>query len=158
MSDSLVKRINANFRVQVGIYQQMEQESRLQLEALQGGYDHFQIGSILDRRRQLLAKLDCLAQDNRHLQKEFLQAHGLKEFSLGQLKPVLPDGEWAILEQLITELGQVLGSITTMDGQSQGLMALREGSGTGKKAAPVGNQQARQAYKKAVQQKKETPG
>jgi hypothetical protein len=153
-SDGLVKRIKANFSLQLGLCREMEAESRRQLEVLQGSGGGSDISAILEKRRLLMARLDGMAGDNRAMQKQFIDCCGVAEFTLSGIKSCLSIEDWSDLKELITEIGEVLRGITAADDHSQALMARREGSGAGEKTVPVGHQQARQAYEKARGQKK----
>lgn len=156
-SDGLVNKIESNFQLQLALYREMQQESRNQLEALQNSSPSLDIGVILERRHELLSRLDKLAMTNRQMQQQLLEQLGLKEFNLTVLQSCLPSAEWSLLKDLITQLAQVLREITASDNQSQGLMSLRQTGAAAKKTAPVDYNQAHQAYRQAQLQNKEKP-
>lgn len=155
--DGLVNRIISNFQIQLALYREMQQESRNQLETLQSSSASLDMGAILERRHRLLSRLDNLAIANRQLQQQFLEHSGLEEFNLSGLQSCLAEKEWSVLNEIITQLAQMLREITACDKQSQGLMTLRGAGAAAKKTAPVDHNQARQAYRRAQRQNMDKP-
>jgi flagellar biosynthesis/type III secretory pathway chaperone len=154
VGNRLIDEIIANFGLQYELCQNMEQESRQQLESLQMGTGRAEINPILDRRRLLLLKLDQLCQDNRKLQQELSRELGLEEFNLTRLKPCLAAEEWAVLAKLINQLSLVLRRITDTDARSQQLMSLGQAAAP-QKAGPINQNQALRAYQEVIRQNKE---
>lgn len=153
MNENL-KEIIENFNCQLEFYKSMTDFSRQQLSLLEKE-DEMQppgdINDILTRRQDLLSDISQLNEKNKVFQEQLKQELGIDTFVLSHLEKKIDEDEFAELKKIITELGKELLLINENDEKSQSLM--KKGFSSGGREKKASNQQASNAYKKAMEQK-----
>lgn len=151
----LIGEIAANFQLQQELYLTIADLSAQQLALLKKDEwlnESDALNDLLDKRKNIVKQIDQLNSHNKLLQAEVERQLGVSEFVLSKLKPKLKEEQYALLSQIVVGLGDLLADITNMDEQSQ--LLIKRKTGISKTSIHSSSQQAKNAYKDAMQQTK----
>ncbi len=151
----LIQDIIEKYSLQLTLYQQMvvlslEQTALLESESPINSSIHLK--ELIQQRQELMNEISMINEKARGLQVQISQALNVKAFNFTELKPRIKTDEFQALQQALAQIAEILKVISQNDLKNQTLM--RQAT-TGANTQPrANNQQASNAYRQAMKQKK----
>ncbi len=154
MNNNLLEKITVNYNEQHDLYMEMARLANEQLECLENGDDanSAKLWALLESRKQLMDAILQLNEKAQQIQKECMTKYSIEQFTLSNLQGKVDALRYEELKNAIDKMGAILHEINNTDAKNQAIMRQKT---INRNSVQTSNNIANQAYRQAMQQKKQ---